>query len=332
VRAAFVVGTTETARIDGISAAGAAPDVMNHTPAADAELVTYGRPVFAPEVPVSPTGCPTPSLVTRAAFDRLDVETMVVDAGLSVPTAAPAVTVGAEVGGDVREAVPVPDAESAFERGRSLGAALGEDALLIGESIPGGTTTAMGVLTALGEPNDVSSSLPENPLERKREIVSTGLEASDVEPGALAGQPLAAVEGMGDPVLATVAGLIAGATSNGTAVTLAGGSQMVAAAALARHAGVDAPLRLATTSFVAADETFDVRAGADALDLSLAVTDPGFDRGDHVAFERYRQGEAKEGVGMGGALWLAERAGVSMADVRDGVREYYDRLVGDDGP
>jgi uncharacterized protein (TIGR00303 family) len=332
VRAAFVVGTTETARIDGISAAGAAPDVMKHTPAADAELLTYGRPVFAPAVPVSPTGCPTPSLVTRAALDHLDVETVVVDAGLTVPTAAPTVTVGAAVGGDVREAAPVPDAESAFERGRSLGTALGDDELLVGESIPGGTTTAMGVLTALGEPNDVSSSLPENPLERKRAAVAEGLAASGIEPGDHAGRPVTAVEQLGDPVLATVAGMVAGATSNGTAVTLAGGSQMAAAAALARHAGVEAPLRLATTSFVAADDTFDVQAAADALDLSVAVTDPAFDRGDHVAFERYRQGEAKEGVGMGGALWLADRTGVPMADVRDGVREYYDRLVGDDGP
>lgn len=330
--AAFVVGSTATARIEGLSAAGASPAVMRHTPAADAEIVTYGRPVFAPSTPVSPTGCPTPSLVTRAALDHLDVETMVLDAGLAARTAAPTVDVGVTPGDDVRAERPVPDAGAAFEAGESVGAAIRDDELLVGESVPGGTTTAMGVLTALGEPNGVSSSLPENPLERKRSVIDVGLDASDVEPGELAGQPVAAVERMGDPVLATVAGLVAGATSAGVDVTLAGGSQMVAVAALARHAGVEAALSIATTSFVGNDETFDLRAAAEALALSTRVTDPGFDAVDHVAFERYRLGEAKEGVGMGGALWLADREGIPMATVRDRIVEYYDQLVGEDGP
>lgn len=329
--ATFVVGTTATARIDGISAAGAAPEMMRHTPAADAEIVTYGRPVFAPTTPVSPSGCPTPSIVTRAVLDHLSVDAMVLDAGLAARTAAPTVSIETSPGDDVRAERPVPNAEVAYEAGAKVGRAITDEELLIGESIPGGTTTAMGVLTALGEPNGVSSSLPANPLERKRSIVEDGLDASGVEPGGLAGRPMAAVERMGDPVLATVAGLLAGATEAGTSVTLAGGSQMVAAAALARHAGVDASLTLATTSFVEADDAFDLRAASDALDLSTGVTDPGFDADDHVAFERYRRGEAKEGVGMGGALWLADRAGVPMADVRDRIVEYYDDLMVDDG-
>lgn len=330
--AAFVVGTTATGRIDGLSAAGASPAVMRHTPAADAEIVTYGRPVFAPSVPVSPEGCPTPSLVTRAALETLPVETMALDAGLAARTAAPTVDVGVSPGDDLRTERPVPNADAAFEAGAQVGRAIGHDEVLVAESIPGGTTTAMGVLTALGEPNGVSSSLPENPLERKRSVVEAGLDASDVGRGELAGQPIAAVERMGDPVLATIAGLVTGATAEGIEVTLAGGSQLVAAAALARHGGVDAPLTIATTSFVGRDDSFDLEAAADALDLSTRVTDPGFDAADHVAFERYRLGEAKEGVGMGGALWLADREGVPMADVRNRIVEYYDDLVGDDGP
>ncbi|MFB6094090.1 MAG: nicotinate-nucleotide--dimethylbenzimidazole phosphoribosyltransferase [Halanaeroarchaeum sp.] len=333
---AIAVGSTATATIDGISAAGADPEAMVHTPAADAEIVTFGEPVFAPTVPVSPNGCPTPSLVTRAALDHLDVETMILDAGLSVPTAAPAASVGSP-GGDVRDERPVPDAATIYERSARIGRAIRDDEVLIGESVPGGTTTAMGVLSALGEPTDVSSSLPENPIARKRRVVETGLAASDVEPGALADRPIDAVSLMGDPVLAAVAGLLAGATDGGARVVLAGGSQMAAAAAIARHAGVEAPLTLATTAFVAADETFDHEAAASALDLDVAVTDPGFDEGDHVAFERYRAGEAKEGVGMGGALRLADRADVDAASVRDGVRSYYETLVedgsgDDDGP
>jgi NaMN:DMB phosphoribosyltransferase len=41
----------------------------------------------------------------------------------------------------------------------------------------------------------------------------------------------------------------------------------------------------------------------------------------------YAVGEAKEGVGMGGALWLAEREGVPMAAVRERLITTYDRLT-----
>ncbi|MFC6737499.1 TIGR00303 family protein, partial [Halolamina salina] len=77
----LVAGTTQTAAIDGISAAGETPASMAHTPAADAEILAYGRPVFAPIVPVSPAGCPTPGLVTRAVRDLVDFDLVVADAG-----------------------------------------------------------------------------------------------------------------------------------------------------------------------------------------------------------------------------------------------------------
>jgi uncharacterized protein (TIGR00303 family) len=337
----FVVaaGTTATARIDGISAAGAAPDLLAHTPSADVEILEYGEPVRAPVTPVSPSGCPTPAVVTRAVRERLGFDATVVDAGLAEPTAAGTVTVGARPGGDLREPDPVPTGPGAFAAARQFGRALPDEELFVAETIPGGTTTALGVLAALGEraPGGngdrdgdargpgVSSSLPENPLALKREVVAEGLDASGLEPGDCAGDPAAAVREMGDPVLAVAAGLVAGALDAGTAVTLAGGTQLVAVAALVRHADVDAPLSLATTPFVADDPAVDLGAAAAAVDIDVTVTDPGFED-SHVAFERYRAGEAKEGVGMGGALTLADRAGLPMAAVRERVVEVYERL------
>lgn len=333
------VGTTETALIDGISAAGANPDVMSHTPSADVEILEYGRPLFAPFVPVSPSGCPTPSLITRAVMDLVDLDLRVVDSGLTEPTAAPTISLADGPGGDIRTADPVPDAATIAERGRHLAPAVGADPgsdsgddLVLAESIPGGTTTALGTLTALGESIPVSSSLPENPLDLKRSVVDEGLSASRVEAGGLEGQPIEAVRRMGDPVLAAIYGLIAGAAGAGRAITLAGGTQMIAAAALARHGDVEAPITVATTSFVDGDDSTDLQAAAARLDLDLSVTDPGFDEIEHVAFERYRMGEAKEGVGMGGALHLAAEAGVPMAEVRERIMERYDALVGEDGP
>ena len=81
--------------------------------------------------------------------------------------------------------------------------------------------------------------------------------------------------------------------------------------------------------------TAEIRALADDLDLSLVVTDPEFEKSDHPATDAYLAGEAKEGVGMGGALALAEReesatstgAGASMEAVRERLEVVYDRVT-----
>jgi NaMN:DMB phosphoribosyltransferase len=111
-------------------------------------------------------------------------------------------------------------------------------------------------------------------------------------------------------------------------VTLAGGTQLVAAAACLRHGGYERSLSLATTSFVAEDPAIDIEQAAERLDLSVTVTDPGFSD-DHPAMAAYNAGEAKEGVGMGGALALADQGGVPMKDVRADLVSVYDRLFED---
>jgi uncharacterized protein (TIGR00303 family) len=335
---ALVAGTTDTARIEGISAAGADATVMAHTPSADAEILTYGQPASAPVVPVSPTGCPTPAVVTRAVRERLGFETVVLDAGLAKPTAAPTRDLGGSPGADIREAVAVPDAASIHDRARVFGRDVPTDHLVVGETIPGGTTTAKGVLAALGERGAVSSSLPENPVELKQEVVAEALAASGVERGDFAGNPLGAVRATGDPVLAGVSGLVRGARESGTSVTLAGGTQLAAAAALVRHAesadGGDAEtdtgrtLELATTSFLADDDSAAIHDLASDLSLSLTVIDPGFDaKPEHPVMAGYLAGEAKEGVGMGGALALAAENDLGMDRVRESVTTVYDRVT-----
>ena len=336
-----VAGTTATAAIDGISAAGADPVLRRHTPSADLAIVADGRPAADSPVPVSPSGCPTPAVVTRAVRELVDVGFVGVDAGLAVPTAPSRATVhdaGAAPGGDVRDTEPVPGAAAVFERGRELAGTIAvggdndegagdPDELLVGETIPGGTTTALGVLTALGERPAVSSSLAANPLATKRAVVEEGLAASGLAPGDLAGDPIDAVRLMGDPVLAAAAGLVVGAVERGIDVTLAGGTQLATVAALARHAGVERRLPLATTAFVADDPTADVAALADDLDLALTATDPGFDASEHSAMRAYARGEAKEGVGMGGALALADRGEPTGKAVRERVAAIADRLL-----
>lgn len=183
------------------------------------------------------------------------------------------------------------------------------------------------MLRALGERGSVSSSLPENPVEKKERVVNDGLNASSLEVGGAANDPKRAVRRMGDPVLAVAAGLAHGALETETAVTFAGGTQMFAVIALLRHAGVEGSLPLATTSFVADDETASVPELATELNVDVTAIDPGFAGSDHPAMAAYAAGEAKEGVGMGGALALAERGDIPMEPVRDRIRAVYERLL-----
>jgi uncharacterized protein (TIGR00303 family) len=323
----LVAGTTGTARVPGISAAGSDPTLRRYTPSADAEILVCGEPVAAPAVPVSPTGTPTPAVLTRAVVETLGLDTLVVDAGLREPAAVETHDVGAAPGRDVREPVAVPAARRIYESARDLGRSLDAARVVVGETIPGGTTTAMAVLTALGEPTAVSSSLPQNPTARKRAVVASALTASDTARGDSADTPLEAVRLVGDPVLPAVAGVARGAAEADARVVLGGGTQLAAAAALLRHDGVGVPLKLATTSFVAADETAAVDRLAAALSLKLTVTDPDFAVvGDHPAVAGYRDGEAKEGVCAGGALAVAADRD-ALAPVRERVVRVYERLV-----
>ena len=331
MRLILVGGGTAVAGIEGISAAGARPDLMRHTPSADAEILAYGRPTAPPDgrahpTPVSPTGCPTPAVVARAAREVLGFDATVVDAGLAAPTGAPTVDLGACPGGDIREGRAVPNAPEILECARRFGRVV-PGPVMVGETVPGGTTTAMAVLRALGHDFPVCSSLPENPLALKRRVVGTALEAADLDADP---DPVDALAAVGDPVLAAVAGLTAGAVETDTEVTLAGGTQLVAAGALVRRlVEADGPIPLATTAFVD-DATPGLAAACGALDLALTVTDPEF-TDDHVAMARYLAGEGKEGVGMGGALALADREGALPA-VRDRIAAVYDRLLdGDEG-
>lgn len=330
-RLLVAAGTTRTASIDGISTAGADPSALPYTPSADADLLVYGRPVRAPAVPVSPSGCPTPAVVTRAVQELHDLQPTIVDAGLARETAAPTIDVGARPGGDIRDEDPVPDARRIYDSARDLAASLPDDHLVLAETIPGGTTTALGVLTALDVTRTVSSSLPDNPLDLKREVVDTALDTSPLDDVAFDATDrqdgIDTVRHTGDPVLATVAGLAAGALERDAGVTLAGGTQLLAAAAITRSLGHDGPLTIATTPYVADDDTASFRETAALLDLDVIVTDPCFDQTSHPGMRRYVAGEGKEGVGMGGALALAARAGIDMASVRQQVEAVYDRVI-----
>ncbi len=234
---AYVIASTRTSTIPGISIAGAAPQLTLYTPALDVEYLAYGRPRTMEVVPVTPDGIPTPAVLTRACLRLLGLRPLIVDSGSYVEPLVTHVDLSSRaVGGsiDVESALPRGTSERLFREAEALGRVLGRGygLVLIGESMPGGTTTAMSIIEALGYRAAVSSSSRENPLGLKRAVVSSALKRVSRGMGVFEVN-----DEVGDPLHVSIAGLAVGALSSGARVILAGGTQMASAAAIAKRAG-----------------------------------------------------------------------------------------------
>ncbi len=324
----FVLSNTATAYIPNISAAGKSPELTDYTPAGDAEIVEIGNIVSVPVLPVTPPyNTPTPAIISRAVLNLTGIPHIFVNAGLKVTPEIDFVDLMAKPGDDIRKPVAVYDVEGIFERAQKLGSDIKDktDHLVIGESIPGGTTTAMGVLNALGYDGNVSSSSCSNPLDLKSKIVKDGMDASGVEFGSLRNDPLHAITYLGDPMMAAVAGIVSGVGD--TEVVLAGGTQMAAVFAIIKHLGINTDnISIATTKYVVDDASANFSDLVDELGVLVYTADPGFGASHLPGLQRYEAGDVKEGVGAGGAMYLAQMYGVSQEELRLEVEKICDEL------
>lgn len=319
-----VIATTKTSNIPGITGAGATPKLTDYTPAADLELVMHGAPKCLPEIPQTVVGnepAPTPAVITKACLEIADIPIMVADAGAGIKPDIPYIKLGDKAGGDIRTGNSVPNARDIFEKGIMLGKTLSKitDHLIIGESTPAGTTTALGVLTALGYDArmKISGSLPENPHNLKHEVVLEGLKAAGYEKGDIVEDALRAVEIVGDPMIPAVAGIVIGSS---IPVTLAGGTQMTAVCSVIKgikHEFDFSNLCIATTIFVAEDETSDINYITGQIgDITIFALDPEFEKSSVPGLKSYLDGSVKEGVGAGGAMFAATLKNAKMDDIR----------------
>ena len=321
-----VLSTTDTAKIPGISAAGRSPEMTEYTPAGDAELVMLGKPRCINEPPMTPNGSPTPAVITRASIQITGVPCIFVNGGLRIRPEIPLLDLDAKPANDIREKCAVNDPCGLFERSAMLGIELKKafDFVIIGESVPGGTTTALGVLRALGYEGRVSSSFSKNPSGIKEKIVEEAMKKKGVGIGDLGGDPLRAVELFGDSMMPITAGLVkgfSGVNSAAVDVVLAGGTQMMAVLALIRHMEIEGPVSIATTKFVANDGTANFLEVVSLLGYQSYISDPGFGNARFRGLRMYETGDVKEGVGAGGAMLLANIFGVGQARFRDRVDE-----------
>ena len=298
-----VISYTATSEIPGLTVAGANPELVKYTSPADAEFLCYGRCKCIDVVPATPDGKPTPALITRAALQAADMPLLVVDAGAKIKPSIPCISLGLEPGKNIviEDAMDEANARKAFDNGVTLGRQLAKmsDLVLVGESIPGGTTTALAVLSALGidAKFKVSSSMPENPHDLKNKVL-----ASAVRRAGSVNSPFEAVAAYGDPMIPSVAGVASGALESEGRVMLAGGTQMSAVVAILARLGK--PLRdlcLGTTSYVAGDPSADlVGLVTAAHKVPILSCDLHLGESSKPGLRAFAKGFVKEGVGAGG--------------------------------
>ena len=333
-RGAFFLclSNTETAEIPGITQAGI-PGLIHLTPTLDAEFLCTGEVRSLGSIAETPKGVPTPGLITRAVhllrpFGGLSL----LDLGLKVKpqveyftlhgfalTPSASIATGALI-----------DAETVFAKGVKFAQELQTSAeyLILGESVPSGTTTAMATALALGYDarDKFSSSFKNAPDDIRSATVTAALEGckdlSDV---------FATLSHTADNMLIFNAGFILGLQNRDIPLVLAGGTQMAAVLLVVNsilrsmEASLDSSrLALCTTKWVYEDPKSDIKALLEMLDFPLNAyyADFDFSLTDHPALKLYDEGEAKEGVGAGGALMYGLLNGLSKEQITRTVESF----------
>jgi uncharacterized protein (TIGR00303 family) len=235
----------------------------------------------------------------------------------------PYVHITDEVGRDFRKEKAVPKAEEIIERGKIFGRELekvGLEEIVIGESTPGGTTTAQAVLKALGYDAKTSSASPDNPQSLKNEVIESAFKRA----GRSKYSAMDAIEEFGDPMMATVVGISLGFRRR---VVLAGGSQMLAISACLKEMDDISRVRIATTRYVVEDRTCTFKKTAEEIGVDYWYANLNFSNSKFSGLRDYEKGYVKEGVGAGGSVYLAVKRGFSEKEIAEKVDELYAKLT-----
>ncbi len=210
----LVLAGTKTAEVKGISAAGATAEARKYTAIADAELLIKGpsSPKRWP-LPPLPAGV-SPALISHVCSKLLGLNPVVCAIGLSQFPTCPCLKVEDPSLGPADclskgKAMDIKRVEMLWEKGFAMGLKL-KKPLMLAECVPGGTSTALAVLTGLGiaAAELVSGSVKNTPISLKKSLVEQGLKRGGIGPHSSPKSVLAAV---GDPFQAFAVVLLLGA-------------------------------------------------------------------------------------------------------------------------
>ncbi len=322
----LVISYTETCEIPGITIAGADQEAIKYTPAADAEFLHYGFCKSIDKIPMTPDGKPTPAILTKVALESASIPHVLINAGSKIQPKLPFFHLDIESGKNISQhpALESSSVTKAVDYGRIVGRTLASltNCLLIGESIPGGTTTALAVMRKFGLDAKVSSSIPKNPVELKNKIVEDAVKRFDSE------DPYTIISNLGDPMIPVVAGMLS-SSSEITNVMLCGGTQMAAVLAFAKKIGFNENnTAIGTTCYITNDKTANfLQIVSQITDIPVLVINPKLENSKFEGIRAFSQGFAKGGVGAGGCMIASIlKTGTNSQKLLELIEKEYQRV------
>ena len=326
----LALSNTQTANIQGITQAGI-PGSIHLTPTLDSEFLCTGEVRSLPGIATTPKGVPTPALITRAIhllkpFSNIEL----INLGLDTQPKLNYFKIhnfDLNPSGAINQNSTI-DALDIFSKATAFGQSYEckDEYIILGESVPSGTTSARATSLALGYDCDelFSSSFNHVPNSIRDSVVSEALQNINKNDDVFS-----ILSKVSDNMIIFVAGFILG-LNNRIPIILAGGTQMasvllVVNSILRQMNGKiqTSNLSLCTTLWVYEDSHSDIKALINMLDFDLNTYYSDFDfmLSNHPALGLYDQGEAKEGVGAGAALAYGSLNGLNSEKITRKVEE-----------
>ena len=323
----LALSNTQTANIRGITQAGI-PGKIYLTPTLDGEFLCTGEVRSLDNVPTTLKNVPTPALLSRAVHLLHPYKNIeLLDLGLEVKPKieyfkihdfgfAPSKSIALDAGINAIEI---------FQKGLDFAQKFAQEFnnneyIILGESVPSGTTTASAVAQSLAyNCKDLfSSSFKNVPNNVKDQTISNALKNIKAEDDLF--QILGKVS---DNMLIFNAGFILG-LNNKIKLILAGGTQMACVLlivnSILKTMGGEfetSNLALCTTKWIFEDKNSDIKALLELLDFKINAyySDFDFSSSEHPSLKLYDEGEAKEGVGAGASLIYASLNGLEKEQI-----------------
>ncbi len=307
----LALSNTDTANIEGITQAGI-PGKMYLTPTLDSEFLCTGEVRSLDIIAETPKGVPTPALITRAVHMLNPYSSLeILDLGLQVKPKINYFNIhdfNIKPSSRIDENANI-NALDIFQKGLAFGQKYTstDDYIILAESVPSGTSTACATAQALGydAKNLFSSSFKDTPSNIRETTIEKSLKHIKEE------DDIFSILGkVSDNMQIFNAGFILG-LNNTKKVLLAGGTQMASVLLIVNSIlktmdGTfnSSNLALCTTKWVYEDKNSNIKALLEMLNFKINAYYPEFDfsTSNHPALKLYDEGEAKEGVGAGGAL------------------------------
>ena len=305
------LSSTKTDEINGLSQAGI-PGNLYLTPTLDAEFLAIEEVKSLPKIATTPNNIPTPALISRAVHKLAPFKNIeFLDLGIKVKPKFDYFKLfdfGLSRSGNITKGAKI-DAKDVFQKGFDFGKnyKAKSDYVILAETLPSGTTTAYATAKALSYKvdNKFSSSYKNAPKNLKEKVVNKAISRLKTK------ELFEILSQVSDNMIIFNAGLILGFASHKTPLILAGGTQMAAVLLTLNsilkeiETNFDSSfLALATTKWVAEDRNSDIKGLLELLNFKINAyyTNFNFSTSNYSTLKLYDEGEAKEGVGAGGAL------------------------------